>query len=605
MMKAKEIAERLAEDAEGVCRRLLPHGKQQGAEWLVGNTEGEPGQSCKVHLSGAKAGVWRDFAGGKGGDLLDLWAAVKRLSIADAIVEAKNYLGIVDVQFHPVRGHRNERPETPKAKPVAPGSAVFEWLTNVRKLSREAILAYKLLEFGRHLVFPYLLGNELLFAKFRSIDDKHKQWVQKNSIPSLFGVQAIPPEARSVVLCEGELDALAWWMLGYPALSVPTGAEGLTWIENEYVNLDRFDDIFIAFDADQAGQAGVRPVADRLGYDRCRIVNTAPCKDANEIIQAGFPREDVAKCIAAASSLDPCELKRASEFVHEVIREFYPPDDGVSSGFEAPWPKANGKFRFRYGELTLINGINGHGKSQLTGQLVLSALSEGERACIYSGEMKPAKTLWRMTRQATGVDEPSVAYIRAVHHWWEDRLWLFNLTGTAKADRLLEVFRYARKRYGIRVFVVDSLMKCGIDPDDYAKQKSFVESLADFKNEFDCHVFLVTHPRKGDDELKPTGKMDVAGAGAITDLADNVTTVYRMKSKEEKMQRHEANGETVPDSLRAQPDGLFIWHKQRNGDWEKKLALWWHQGSFQFLEHAGARPCRYLEFSQTAEAVSA
>jgi len=593
-MKAKEVAQRLADQAEGVCRRLLPRGKQQGAEWLVGGVDGEAGQSLRIHLSGAKSGVWCDFAVGSSGDLLDLWAAVKGLSIGEAIREAKNYLGIVDVEFHGrTQTKPQQRPEKINAQPVKPGGSVFKWLTEVRKLSPEAIAKYRLMESGRTVAFPYFKGDEIVFCKFRSIDDKKNQWT-KGSPPCLFGWQAIPREARSLVLCEGELDALAWWMLGYPAMSVPTGVKGLGWIETEFVELERFDEINLAFDADPEGADGVMPAADRLGCDRCRVVNTTPYKDANDLVKAGVPRETVAKVIAAAGSLDPSELRKASEFVNDVIREFYPPADCCPSGFEAPWRKASGKFRFRYSELTVVNGINGHGKSQMTGQLVLSAAEQGERVCIYSGELKPARTLWRLCRQVTAMEEPSVPYIEAVHRWYQDRIWIFNLVGSAKAERLLEVFRYARKRYGIRVFVIDSFMKCGIDPDDYAKQKHFVEALCDFKNEFDCHVLLITHPRKADDEFKPPGKMDVAGAGAITDLADNVTSIFRMKAKENKVHTARAKGEQVPEEILAQPDALFFWHKQRNGEWENSIALWWDQASFQFLESAREKPHQYL-----------
>jgi hypothetical protein len=37
------------------------------------------------------------------------------------------------------------------------------------------------------------------------------------------------------------------------------------------------------------------------------------------------------------------------------------------------------------------------------------------------------------------------------NEWFSDRLWVFKLTGTAKADRLLEIFAYARRR--IELFV--------------------------------------------------------------------------------------------------------------------------------------------------------
>jgi twinkle protein len=62
----------------------------------------------------------------------------------------------------------------------------------------------------------------------------------------LFGWQAIPDDARDVVICEGEIDALSWAAYGFPAMSVPYGGGGgdkQAWIESEYDRLERFERI--------------------------------------------------------------------------------------------------------------------------------------------------------------------------------------------------------------------------------------------------------------------------------------------------------------------------------------------------------------------------
>ncbi|QMT61829.1 hypothetical protein [Legionella sp. PC997] len=60
-----------------------------------------------------------------------------------------------------------------------------------------------------------------------------------------------------------------------------------------------------------------------------------------------------------------------------------------------------------------------------------------------------------------------------------------------------------------------------------------MEQLCDFKNQHNCHIHLIAHPRKGADESQPSGKLDNKGTGAISDLADNCYTVWRNKLKEE------------------------------------------------------------------------
>ena len=96
MIPVSDIAAQLAGQAESLCRHLLPGGRREGAEWRCGSVQGEHGKSLGVHLNGAKAGVWADFATGEGGDLLDLIKSALKLDTPKAIGWAKNWLGIDD-----------------------------------------------------------------------------------------------------------------------------------------------------------------------------------------------------------------------------------------------------------------------------------------------------------------------------------------------------------------------------------------------------------------------------------------------------------------------------------------------------------------------------
>ena len=53
---ASELARRLAEDAEAVCRRYLSNGRREGRYWLVGDVGNTPGRSLFVRLQGADTG---------------------------------------------------------------------------------------------------------------------------------------------------------------------------------------------------------------------------------------------------------------------------------------------------------------------------------------------------------------------------------------------------------------------------------------------------------------------------------------------------------------------------------------------------------------------
>lgn len=92
----REIAALLAVRALDVCHELLPNGVDKKGEWCVGSLGGEPGNSLKVRLTGAKAGVWKDFSGGPedAGDLIGLWKRVRNLTWPEAAAAATEWLGL-------------------------------------------------------------------------------------------------------------------------------------------------------------------------------------------------------------------------------------------------------------------------------------------------------------------------------------------------------------------------------------------------------------------------------------------------------------------------------------------------------------------------------
>lgn len=600
MTTPREIAERLAQDAEGVAAMLLPQGKREGQEWRAGSVSGNSGKSLGVHLSGTKAGVWQDFATGQGGDLLDLWAATRSLGLKETIAQAKAHLGIRDPLFHPIPAKQQyRRPDRPDCAATRAGSSVSDYLSG-RGLSHETLVVYRVAEKGRDVVLPSLRDGELIAIKHLGIDrpnGKKSIRVARDCEPCLFGWQAIPDGAREVTLTEGEIDAMSAFQLGFPALSLPFGGGGgakQQWIEHEFEALDRFDSIFLALDNDQPGQQAVAEIVERLGAHRCRVVDIpAPHKDFNDLLQAGWTRDQVAALYAQARTMDPEELRSAALFAEDVIREFYP-IQGREPGFDPPWPKLRGRLAFRHGEVVILAGANGSGKSEMAGHLLLAAMDQGERACVASLEFKTAKWLKRLTRQAAASREPTSGHINAVHEWFAGRLWAFDVVGTAKTGRILEVFSYAARRYGIHVFVIDNLAKCGIGEDDYNQQKAFIDQLTDFAKTHDALVIVVHHTRKGETEEKPQTKWDIKGSGGITDMADTVLVLWRNKAKEEVLRIADARRHPPDLETLEKIDAALQCHKQRNGEEEPGIGLYFDRLTHQFIERRTDAPMRYV-----------
>ena len=93
---AAAVAAALAERAEEVCRRYLPHGRRQGRYWVAGDIDGARGRSLFVRLRGPGIpGKWTDAADGSHGDLLDLVRHRSRAnSLRAALDEARSFLAL-------------------------------------------------------------------------------------------------------------------------------------------------------------------------------------------------------------------------------------------------------------------------------------------------------------------------------------------------------------------------------------------------------------------------------------------------------------------------------------------------------------------------------
>ena len=92
-----------------------------------------------VHLTGEKSGVWSDFATDDKGDLLDLWAAVRNLTLSAAINDACDYLGISKPKFEAYKPTNFVKPVQKTTSELLLSSPVARYLLNERKLNQETI----------------------------------------------------------------------------------------------------------------------------------------------------------------------------------------------------------------------------------------------------------------------------------------------------------------------------------------------------------------------------------------------------------------------------------------------------------------------------------
>ena len=210
--------------------------------------------------------------------------------------------------------------------------------------------------------------------KYRSrVSKNHQRLLPVGGNWGFFGYHTIPASATSVILTEGEFDAIAAYQCtGVPAISLPNGANNLPVELLPF--LERFSVIYLWMDDDRVGQEGAETFAKKLGINRCWIVRTrggqpdGP-KDANDALLQGY---DLCDILAAAQPLPHRQITTFEELRDDVWKEIADPQQraGVQS---TSLPTLNSTLKgHRRGELTIITGSTGVGKVGLALQHSLS-----------------------------------------------------------------------------------------------------------------------------------------------------------------------------------------------------------------------------------------
>ena len=233
------------------------------------------------------------------------------------------------------------------------------------------------------------------------------------------------------------------------------------------------------------------------------------------------------------------------------------------------------------------------------GQIALDLASQGKRVCILSLEMPPARTLYRMGRQQEGL-----AVCGRIHKYaataadtLEDFLkqiapfvYLLDRVGSATPKQVFGAIVQSVTKFGCSHIIIDNLMRVCPEYGDRANeaQKNFVQDLIALAKRFDVHIWLVHHVRKGQSETDEINKFSIRGAAAITDNADNVLLLCRNLAKEKKQEKFYRREVDVSEA-----DSVLVVAKQRNGDWQGRIPLWFDRASYRFCPTVARKATRF------------
>lgn len=274
-----------------------------------------------------------------------------------------------------------------------------------RKISKKVALMYGVrssIKSGKDVrhYYPYYdnKGGLTGYKVRDNIDKKFFVIADNFNNGMLFGQNIFPKGGDKIIVCEGELDALAaHQMLGgkYPCVSVKSASSAKKDCANNYDYLNSFKKIVLAFDDDKGkdrnvGQESAEQVAKIFDPSKIRILNMR-YKDPNDYLikedTQGF-REDFLN----VTSYRPNGLVSGGELWDALKKKTY--DDVIPTQFEGLNKKIYGLGR---GQLLTVTAGTGVGKSTFLRELAYNLVTEHEQNVgmfmLEETEQETAQTL--------------------------------------------------------------------------------------------------------------------------------------------------------------------------------------------------------------------
>lgn len=426
-----------------------------------------------------------------------------------------------------------------------------------RGISEETTRRYKITvqkDKPNILVFPfYDEKGVMVSAKYRKTDfdksrDKNKEWFEKNTMPVLFGITQCR-DFSSLVITEGQLDSLSVAECGIDnAVSVPNGATGFTWINNCYDFMNRFGEFIIFGDCEKGKITLVDGISARFPMKRIRVVREIDYlgeKDANDILRK-YGKEAVKQCIENAEIKPVKAVKQLSDVKKADLSKM----EHIRTGIYDIDKIIGGMY---LGQVILITGKRGEGKSTLASQIFANALEQNYSVFAYSGELPDYHFKNWIDMQIAGSEHIQTSRneygendywlknktVETINNWYSQRAYIFDnnvildelSTDSKKNEQgeditLLGVIQKVVCRYGVKLVLIDNLMTAlDVEPsgDLYRAQSEFVKKVKAIAVKLDIAVIIIAHPKKeqNKDELDNDS---VSGSSDITNAVDVVIT---------------------------------------------------------------------------------
>lgn len=193
------------------------------------------------------------------------------------------------------------------------------------------------------------------------------------------------------------------------------------------------------------------------------------------------------------------------------------------------------------GEVTILSGLNGSGKSSWLNSVMLNVMQRGFKVACFSGELTDYNVIKWLAQSAAGknyvyklegsdysYEVNDMAYSR-IADWLNEKFYLFNNNyGNNFSQVISDLEEVVQK--GTQFIVIDNLMALQISNfsgDKNERQKQFIMEVVEFAKKKNVHVVVVCHARKESGTQTLLRKESIAGSSDLTNAVQNVAIVHR------------------------------------------------------------------------------
>ncbi|WP_417623160.1 DnaB-like helicase C-terminal domain-containing protein [Parasphingorhabdus sp.] len=391
-----------------------------------------------------------------------------------------------------------------------------------------------------------LTGN--LVAQKVRFKNKDFRFLGDAKSAGLYGQHLWRDGGKRVVITEGEIDAMSVSQLQglkWPVVSLPTGAPNARKaLQNAFEWLDKFDEIILMFDNDEAGREAVEKCSTlRFKSGKLKVAKL-PLKDANEMLLAGRGSE-VIDAIFGAKAHRPDGIVAGSDLWDTVNQQ--------DEEYTLPLPfnaLGNMSLGVRLGELWTFTAGSGIGKSAIVREIAYNFVVEDETV----GMIMLEENVKRTARGLMGL-----AINKPAHSIWgeltdeekregfdatlgTDRIFLYDHFGSSDIDNIVSKIRYMAVGCDCKVVILDhlSIIVSGTeDGDERRLIDNIMTELKTLAMELNIAILLVSHLKrpqgdKGHEDGARTSLAQLRGSHAIAQLSDFVIGAERDQQGEHK-----------------------------------------------------------------------